>query len=196
MKKSVIAILFGTLFVLLAPAQAQSPKVALKSYFGKVDTSSANMKTIANEMQVSMKGLKEKIASGDFDPEAIKVTLNGFEERMTKERSGLEALKPPAEAQNHQSLVLDQYATAIMVLRKTGPMLDIAKQMADLAATIKGAEDEEAAKKSILPKMQTLQNGIVGIQKEVVALAKQGQEFDKQAKAERTALTEKYGLES
>lgn len=168
-------------------------KAQVKAYLAAMDASQEVMKKTAEEMQESMDGLKNEIAGGTFDPAVIKAKLEPFEKRMADEKAKIEGISVPEKAKTHHGLIVKQYGVAIEVMTKTGPMLDVAKEMADAAAKLKGTKDKKALEAG-MKEMKALQEKIVGHQKEVIELANSGKEMDEQAKEERKKLAEMFGL--
>ena len=175
--------------VLLAGCGQEKAQVA--TYINELQTSNKAMKATAEEMQKSMGGLQAEIASGKFDAEAVKAKIGSFEQKMKDEKARIEGLSVPEKAKPLHEAALKQYDTAITVLGKTVPMIDIAKKMADGAAKMK-ADPTKA--KEVMAELKGAQEEMMGIQKEVMELAQAGQEHEKTAKEEQEKLAKEFGI--
>lgn len=188
-------LILSTVFLLgsLSPALSQDVGSQLKTYFQQADSTSQKMRAIAEEMNQSLDGVNEALKAGTFDSEAMRVKFLGFEKRMTETRAAFEAATVPEQAQHHHSFVLDQYSTAILVLRKTGPLLNTTDKISEVAAR---AKDENEDQEVLKTEMAALEAKVGKLRQEVEKLAAAGQRFGREAKRERAALVKQYKLES
>ncbi len=166
-------------------------KTQVEAYLAGLKASNDSMKATAQEMQKSMGGLQQQIASGDFDPEAIKKQLGEFEEKMKAEKTKVEGLSVPEKCKTLHDTTVKQYEIAINVLGKTPAMIDIAKKMADGAKKLK-ADPKQA--KAVMPELQAAQGEMMTIQGEVMKLAEEGQKLEETAKSERKKLQDEFKI--
>jgi chromosome segregation ATPase len=174
-------------------AGCSQEKAQVTNYLKELEASNNKMKGIAEEMQTSMGGLQQEIASGNFDAEAIKGQIQSFADQMDAEKKHIEGLTVPAKAQALQDAAVKQYQTAVDVLGETIPMIDIAKRMSDAAQEIK-ADPSKA--KAIMEDMKSAQTEMQEIQKKVAELATQGKGYEDTVKAEQKKLQEEFGIEA
>lgn len=182
-------IFLGIFLFLASTAQAQQPgkSEAVTAYLAQIDDANMKLSTIARELRQSTNGLRETIASGQFDSEKIKSEVDSFVQRMMAEGQKVSALDAPEEARVHQGLVVKQIDIAHRILAQTLPMLDIAAKVAELKAAFEATEDEEA-KMAIQTEMNALQQQIEQQQVTVQKLSDEGDIINAQVAAERERL--------
>ena len=188
MRKILIAT--ALLFVAVLTGCSQE-KAKVTAYMQALEASNAQMKSIAKDMEASMSGLQAEIQGGKFDAEAVKVKIVGFSDQMKTEKGNLEGLEVPEKAKALHDLVVKQYQTAIEVLAETGPMIDMAKEMTDATKMV---EKDPSKGAEIMAKMQETGGKIQAVQSKVAELAKKGQGFEQQARAEQERLAEEFGI--
>jgi len=182
---------FVALLLVVFVAGCNQEKTEVTNYLKELEASNEKMKGIAENMQQSMGGLQQEIASGNFDAEAIKAQIQEFADKMSEEKTHIEGLPVPEKAKALQEATLKQYQTAVEVLGETIPMIDIAKKMSEAAKEIK-ADPSKA--KAIMENMKTAQTEMQEIQKKVAELAGQGKEYEDTAKAEQKKLRDEFGI--
>lgn len=182
----------ATLMLAVFLAGCNQEKAQVTEYLQALDASNTKMKTLAKEMESSMSGLQQEIAGGNFDAEAIKGKITGFQDKMRAEKEHIEGLQVPEKAKALHDVAVKQYQTAVDVLGETLPMIDIAKQMSEAAKKIK-ADPKKA--KEVMAEMKEAQAKMMEIQGRVAELAKQGKEYEETAKAEQKKLQEEFGIQ-
>lgn len=178
------------MLLLLVVSGCNQEKAQVETYLKQLQASNDAMKAVANEMETSMGGLRQEIASGNFDPEKIKGQIKGFEDKMRAEKSKLEGYTVPEKAKTLHDTTVKQYDVAINVLGKTPAMIDVAKKMSDGSKKLADPKQKQAA----LTEMQGYQGEMMKIQGQVVELAKQGQELQKTAESEKKKLEDEFKL--
>lgn len=166
-------------------------KAQVTTYLNEIETSTQTMKATAEEMQESMSGLQAEMASGKFDAEAVKGKIGEFEQKMKDEKARIEGLAVPEKAKALHEATLKQYDSAITVLGKTMPMIDIAKKMADGAEKMK-ADPKKA--QEVMTELKGAQDEMMALQSEIMELAKAGQEHEKTANEEKKKLASEFGI--
>lgn len=166
-------------------------KAQVETYLAGLKASNDTMKATAQEMQNSMSGLQQQMATGDFDAEAIKKKIGEFESKMMAEKTKVEGLTVPEKCKTLHDTTVKQYEVALNVLGKTPAMIDIAKKMADGAKKLKA--DPKAAK-TVMPELQAAQTEMMAIQGEVMKFAEEGQKLEETAKSERQKLQDEFKI--
>ena len=177
------------LFVFLAGCNQE--KVEITTYLGELEASNQKMKDIGQEMQDFTDGLQSKIATGDFDPQAVKGQVQGFVDRMIAEKEKIEALEVPAKAQGLHEATVKQYQSTIEVLNETGPFLDISVQLTQARKKIE-ADPKVTAK--VMAEIKPVHEELTKLKKKVGEMASQGKEFEQQAAEEQKKLQEEFGI--
>lgn len=187
------ALTVTTLMLAFFFAGCSQEKAQVTEYLKQLDASNTKMKTLAEEMQQSMSGVQQEMMSGTFDAEKIKANIKGFSDKMAAEKQHIESLQVPAKAQALHGIAVKQYQTAVDVLNETPAMIDIAKKMADGAEKVK--KDPKQAQ-AVMAELKTAQDEMMAIQQKITELAKQGKEFEDQAKAEQKKLEDEFGIQA
>lgn len=167
-------------------------KAQVTEYLKSVQDSNQKMKTLAEDMEKQMSGLKDEIASGNFDAEAVKKQITDFSDQMKSEKEHIEGLEVPEKAQALHDATVKQYQLAVDVLAETLPMIDIAKKMTDAAAKVK-ADPKQA--KAVMGELKAAQTEIMELQSKVQKLTEEGKGYEKTAKEEQKKLQEEFGIE-
>lgn len=179
------------LLVAVVLSGCNQEKTQVETYLKELKASNDTMKATAEDMEKSMGGLQQEIAGGNFDAEKVKSKIKEFEDKMKAEKGKVEGLSVPEKAKTLHDTTVKQYEVAILVLGKTPGMIDIAKKMSDGAAKLKADPKQQ---KAVMAELQAAQGDMMKIQTEVMELAKQGQELDTTAKAEKKKLEEEFKI--
>lgn len=182
-----ITILIAILFV-----GCNQEKADVTTYLQALEASNLRMSAILDEMQTSTSGLQQEILDGTFDPQASKANINTFVERMKEEKAQIAALNVPEKAKGLHEMVLNQNQVAIDVLVVTAPMLDHAKEMADLGRQMKANPKKS---REIMAQLQAPRQKMAAIEAKAGELAAQGREYEAKAKEEQKKLQDEFGLE-